>query len=139
MSYITARLGYDLPWLLDDKYNPVGFVKPNGEQVLFGGSVVFQAPRAADFNVLPIDNGAVIPVNTALTATLLAASALDVNFMCEIRNVAAVATVLSAGAGTTLIVAGSPAASISISQEGSSIILLGSGTANRFFASKVGS
>lgn len=102
------------------------------------GSVSFQSPRVGSFNLSSTDNGTVIPCGAALTATLLSAAALDVNFVCELRATVAAPITVAAGAGATLLVGGASVGSINITGEGSSICIVGSGTAGKFYASKIG-
>jgi len=104
-----------------------------------GGGSVAQASRSASFNVAQSDNNSVVTCSAALTATIPSGLDQSQGFVMEVRAGVAATITVAAGAGVTLVIAGASVANTSVTADGSSILITGSGTANKFYLNKVGS
>lgn len=97
-----------------------------------------QENRDANFSFSATDNLTVIPCAATLTATLDGNEALDASFTVELVAVDAVTVTVDLANGATMLFAGSSVSTVSVTEEGSSILIVGSGTANKFYAYKSG-
>lgn len=132
--------GTDGDWSFDPVTSVI-YAKSGGLWQTLGtgdGSPVVQPAKAGAYTVQSSDRKTVVPFSATGTPNIPLGVSFDRAYQFEIVNNGEFNTVLSSTAGVTLVSGGTVVSTITITKEGSSLLIRGSGTPNKFYVDKLG-
>lgn len=136
----NAAVGVDGNWAVDMATSTI-YAKVGGAWTTLAtldGSPVVQIAKSGAYTVLATDRKTIIPFSAAGAPNLPTGLPSDRAYQFELVNNGEFSTTLSASGGVTLISQGATVSTVTITKEGSSILVRGSGNANKFYVDKLG-
>lgn len=97
-----------------------------------------QTARTGASTLVLADDNTIIPFSAAATFTVPSGLAADPELLVEGVRTGSGAVTLTRGAGTVLMFEGADVASVTLGADGSRFVLMGSSTANKYYAYRIG-